>query len=143
MKAVSEVIAMLVLLVAIVVAFVASMIVIPEYFGAYNRVAKQASQSQILEGSQTSASISRHRGGYITIVIYNSGDGAVRVNYYVECVNYTTKATYFVGKGENIVISPGSTYQRVYRVSESDIANKVCYLTVEEPNLLIYKVLES
>jgi len=144
-RAASEVVSLLVLLAAVTASFVAILVLVPRYFATYNRVAVEASQSQLLEGYQTTASLSRYKGGqYLSLMIYNAGDKMIKVNYYVECVDpKSASQRYFVGKEEGIFISPGYTYQKVYSVSSTNINNKVCYLVVEEPNLLIYKVLES
>lgn len=145
-RSVSEIISYLVLFVATVIAFSVVLVVVPRFFSVYSAVALKASYSQSLEGYQTSASLSRaDRPGqtYITVIIYNGGVDPVRVNYYVECVRSDTSAKYFVGKEENVLITADSTYYRVYTVSSGAVSGYICYLTVEEPNLLLYKVVES
>jgi len=142
MRSISEVISMLVLVVAVTVAFVTVLVVVPKYFATYNAVAMRASYSQTLEGFQTTASLSRYKSYYLVVLIYNYGSLPVKVNYYIECVNpNNTVNRCFAGREEGISISPGGTYQRV--ITNSCRSDMICYLVVEEPNLLIYKVLES
>jgi hypothetical protein len=134
----------MVLVAALTVAFASVLVVVPRYFETYNRMAMQASYSQELQGFLTSASLSRYSAGngyVITIVIYNNGDDPVTVSYSITCEG--PSGSYFVGKRDNVVISPHSEHHQVFIVSKSAISGMVCYATVEEPNLLIYKVLES
>jgi len=142
MRGISEIVSMMVLLVAVAVAFITVLVVVPKYFATYNAVAMKASFSQTLEGFQTASSLSRYKSQYLVVLIYNYGSTPIRVNYYVECINpNNTAIRCFAGKKEGVLISPSSTYQMV--LSNSCRSDMVCYLVVEEPNLLIYKVLES
>jgi len=142
MRSISEIVALLILLVAVLAAFVAVFVVVPKYFAAYNSIAVKASYSQTLEGIQTSAALSKHSSDYLAALIYNHGDSPATVSYYVECVDpYNPANMCFVGKADNVPIAPGDIHLKVYtnRCSSS----MVCYLTVVESNTLIYKVLES
>jgi len=141
-KAISEIIAFLVLLGALTVAFTATLIIIPKYFSTYNSIALQAGYSQDLQGYQTSGSLTRTRlpyGYVLTVIIYNNAEREIKVNYIIVCRDKT------IGGEKNILIPPRSIYRKVFpyyssgETEESDI----CYLVVEEPGLLVYKVLES
>lgn len=147
MRAVSEIISLVLLIAATSVAFLMTIVVVPRFFAAYNAVAVGASYSQMLEGYQTSASLSRvDQSGqsYLTVIIYYGGDSSTSVNYYVECVKSGSQERYFVGKEENVYIDTvNRLYTRVYKVSSSAISGYVCYLTIEEPHLLVYRVVES
>jgi len=147
MRGVSELVAFLVLMGAVTVVFTSALIIIPQYFQQYNRVAMQASQAVSLSGLRTEAVLVRQCSTThcsLIILLYNSEADPTRVNYYVYCESSDGLRSQFVGREENVVVYGGSRHVKVYQnIPKSSIADMVCYLVVEEPNLLVYKVVET
>lgn len=145
MRVISETISFLILLGVLTVAFISTLVVVPKYFLLYNEVAEQASSSIHLQGYSTSATLTRCETGSsytLYVLIHNSGEKPVRVNYVVVCED--DEITVRVGEKEGIILQPGEVYGDVIRVENKElIESKLCFLIVEEPNILIYKVLES
>lgn len=136
MRTISESISYLVLLGALAIAFAATLVVVPRYFSTYSNVAVQAAYSQELQGYQTSASLTRVRlpGRYaLIVIIYNNGDSDIRVSYNVVCGDR------HIGGEEDRVVPSRDIYVNTFRIYTED----TCYLVVEEPGILIYKVVES
>lgn len=138
MRGISEIVSMLVLLGATMVAFIGTLVVVPQYFQRYDEIAMQASYSQELPGYQTTASLAKASGAYLIPIIYNNGDKSVKISFYIYCENSTKHI--IVVKQSNVLIPPHRLYTKVFH---ADAKGMVCYLVVEEPHLLIYKVSET
>ena len=143
MRAVSELVALLVLVGATAVALASALIIVPQYFQQYNRVALQASQAVSLSGYRTESVLVRHCSAShcsLIVLVYNTEANPTRVSYHIYCEASDGRGKHFVGKEEGVVIQGGGRYAKAYQnIPRSAIDGAACYLIVEEPNLLTYK----
>lgn len=135
-RGVSEVVSVLLLAGVTAVAFVAIMYVVPSYFARYLSMGADVASNLALYGIFTDGHLKRV-GSRLVVFVYNHGDRVVAVDYTVFCETPSGSVT--VGVERGVVIGRGSLHVKVYPNAPS----RVCYLVVEEPNLVTYKVVES
>lgn len=142
MRSISEAVAYLVLLGALAVASAIALTIVPRFFQAYSHVAAEVAHSLHLPGYATAASLTRVElpgSDYtaLTVIIYNGGSTPVKVSYTITCNGR------YIGGERDITIPAHKVYHKVYKVRGETVEGKTCHLTVEEPNLLVYRVVES
>ena len=141
-RGVSEVISVLALIGALTFVLAALLIIMPRAFSVYSDMATAVALTSDIPGYQTAASLSRIGYGGSTvfvIIIHNYGQTPVTVTYSIYCET-VYQSLVRVG-GQSMTIPPGSTRVGVHPTYSSVV--KPCYAVVEEPNLLMYKVVES
>lgn len=121
---------------ATALSFIAIMYVVPAYFSSYLAMGTDAASSVQLFGVSTDGHLKRV-GSRLVVFIFNHGDSPVTVSYTVYCLQAGTSTT--VGGESGVLIGRSSLFTKVY----SPAPTGVCFLVVEEPNAITYKVVES
>ncbi|MEM4854737.1 MAG: hypothetical protein QXE75_04890 [Sulfolobales archaeon] len=135
-RGVSELVAVLMLIGATSAAFLTVLYVVPAYFRSYIAASVEHSFRLTSIGISTEGHLKRI-GTRLIVFIYNHGDSPLVVGYRVTCTS--RGASSYVGGEDSVYIGRNNLYVKVY----DNAPPGVCYLIVEEPNLVIYKVVES
>lgn len=134
-RGISEVVSVLLLLGVTALSFVVIMYVVPSYFGNYLRIGLDATLDMPLRGLSTDGHLKRV-GKTLVVMVYNHGAEPVEISYTVFCKRTSDSTTVDIGK---TVVRGGSLFTKVYQ----DAPSGICFLVVEEPNLITYKLVES
>ncbi|MEM4619550.1 MAG: hypothetical protein QXE70_04420 [Ignisphaera sp.] len=134
MRGTSELFAILILTGVTTITFLASLYILPTYLKNYISIGMGHSLNTTLLGVSTDGHLKRIDSQLI-VFIYNHGDNPITINYRVIC---TSESTYIVGE-DNVYIDKNKLYVKTY----NNVPIGICYLIVEEPNIIIYKVVES
>ncbi|MEM4863158.1 MAG: hypothetical protein QW706_08290 [Candidatus Nezhaarchaeales archaeon] len=135
-KGISELVALLMLVGVTSAVFLAILYVVPAYFRSYAAMGVEYGYRLTSVGVSTNGHLKRV-GSQLVVFVYNYGDRPTTVSYRVTCTSGGTST--YVGGEDNVYVGRNSLYVKVY----SNAPAGVCYLVVEEPNLVIYKVVES
>lgn len=132
---VSDAVAVIVLIAAVVASFAVAGVVAPRYLSQYAGIGMQVGAELRSSGIQTEAQLVR-AGDRLVVLLYNFGEAPVAVSYYVLC---NSTDGYFLVSSGSATVRPGEVRSLVVRGTGSP----PCYLLVEESNVVTYKVLES
>lgn len=136
-RGVSELVALLLLLGVATLSFLSAIYLVPAYFSSYAAMGLEASYGIKLPGIYTDSNLKRV-GTNLIVFIYNHGNQVITINYRVTCMT-SSGSTVEVGSENGVYIGRGSLFVKVYQ----NAPQGVCFLVVEEPGLIIYKVVES
>ncbi|MEM1672823.1 MAG: hypothetical protein QXL19_05805 [Ignisphaera sp.] len=134
MRGISELFAVLILVGVTSITFLAMLYILPAYLKNYISISMRHSLNTTLLGVSTDGHLKRIDSQLI-VFIYNHGDNPITINYRVICVS---EPPYIDGE-DNVYIDRNNLYVKTY----NNVPIAICYLVVEEPNIIIYKVVES